>query len=121
MSSIPMILVGVLLNAAAQLMLKQGMLQVGRFEFALSNAPDVILKVAVNPYIWGGLVSYVVSVVAWMIVLSRVEVSYAYPFLSIGYIVTTAAAYLIFNEAVTPTRIAGIILICIGVVLVARS
>lgn len=121
MSYIPLILLGVLLNAAAQLMLKQGMLQVGHFEFALNNLTKVIEKVALNAFIWGGLTSYVVSVVVWMAVLSRVEVSFAYPFLSVGYVVVTIVGYFLFNEAVTPVRLAGVGLVVIGVVLVARS
>ncbi len=121
MNSIPIIIFSVLLNAAAQIFLKQGMLQVGHFEISANNIPSVVEKVALNPFIWCGLASYVVSVVAWMVVLSRVEVSFAYPFLSIGYLATTAAAYLLFNEAVTWERMGGIGFIILGVILVSRS
>jgi drug/metabolite transporter (DMT)-like permease len=54
-------------------------------------------------------------------VLSRVEVSYAYPLLSVGYIVTTFAGWLFFHESIGPTRWAGIVVICIGVWLITRS
>lgn len=74
-----------------------------------------------NWAIVAGLTCYVVSVVVWMLVLSRVDVSYAYPFLSIGYILTTVLGYMFFNEVITAERIGGIVLICLGVVLVARS
>jgi multidrug transporter EmrE-like cation transporter len=64
---------------------------------------------------------YVVSVVFWILALSRVDVSIAYPMLSIGYIVSALAGWLLFSEAVSPARVAGIVVIIVGVWLVARS
>lgn len=118
---LPLILFGVFLNAAAQLLLKQGMLQVGYFSFSFANLLPVTYQVMFNPYIFLGLSSYVVSVVVWLLVLSRVEVSFAYPLLSVGYIVSTLAAYYFFGEQVTVTRVAGILVIILGVVLITRS
>ena len=116
-----LIILGVMLNAAAQLALKQGMRQIGYFDFGLRSCGPVFFAVAVNPYILTGLSCYVVSVVVWLMVLSRVEVSYAYPLLSIGYIVTAFAGWLFFHESIGATRWAGIVVICIGVWLVTRS
>jgi multidrug transporter EmrE-like cation transporter len=118
---IPLILLGVLLNAAAQLVLKQGMRQIGFFEFKLENFCRIFSSVALNPYILLGLVFYVISVGVWLLVLSRVEVSFAYPLLSVGYIVTAFSSYLFFNESVTPTRWLGIAIICLGVYFVTKS
>ncbi|MCP4574897.1 MAG: EamA family transporter [Deltaproteobacteria bacterium] len=118
---LPLILLGVLLNATAQLCLKQGMRQVGHFAFSLSNLAPIGFKVALNPFVFAGLVCYVVSVVVWLLALSRVEVSYAYPLLSVGYIVTAFAGQLFFGEALGPMRWAGILVICLGVYLVTRS
>ena len=69
----------------------------------------------------GGLACYVVSVVLWIVALSRVEVSIAYPMLSIGYVVNAIAAYYLLGEQVTPLRFAGIGVIIVGVFIVARS
>ncbi len=118
---LPLIVFGVLLNAAAQLVLKQGMRQIGYFEFGWSNCGRILLAVAASPYILAGLMCYIVSVAVWLLVLSRVEVSFAYPLLSIGYIVTAFAGWLFFHEAIGISRWAGIIIICIGVWLIARS
>ncbi|OQY43609.1 MAG: 4-amino-4-deoxy-L-arabinose transferase [Desulfobacteraceae bacterium 4572_87] len=118
---LPLILLGVLLNATAQLCLKQGMRQVGHFAFSLSNLVPIGFKVALNPFVFAGLVCYVVSVVVWLMALSRVEVSYAYPLLSVGYVVTAFAGQLFFGEALGPMRWAGILVICLGVYLVTRS
>jgi len=121
MNYISLILLGVLLNAAAQILLKQGMLQVGQFSFALVNVIPIATKVMLNYYIVLGLFCYVVSVVVWLMVLSRVEVSFAYPMLSVGYIVSAVGAYYLFQEDLSMVRILGIFVIIAGVYLVARS
>jgi multidrug transporter EmrE-like cation transporter len=118
---IPMILFGVALNALAQLLLKQGMIRVGQFEFTGAEIMRIAPAVGFNPYIAGGLLSYVVSVVVWMLVLSRVDVSVAYPFLSVGYIVTAIGGWFFFAEHLSASRIVGIGLVCLGVVFLARS
>ena len=118
---IPLILVGVLLNALAQLTLKQGMRNIGHFNFT----PDSLLRmsstVLFNPFILAGLCCYVVSVIIWLLVLSRVEVSYAYPLLSVGYIVTAVAGWQLFNESMSLIRWSGIAVICCGVWLITRT
>lgn len=116
-----LILFGVLLNASAQLLLKAGMNHIGHFEFSLVNLLPISLKVMTNLPIIGGLSAYVLSVVVWLLVLSRVEVSYAYPMLSIGYIVNAIAAYYLFGEPVSILRMTGIMIIIAGVYLVAQS
>ena len=116
-----LIVLGVLLNASAQLALKQGMRTIGRFDFRLDGLIRIVPAVAANPYILAGLACYVVSVVVWLLVLSRVEVSYAYPLLSIGYIVTACAGWLLFNEGMDATRWVGIFVICLGVWLITRT
>ncbi|MDA8108635.1 MAG: SMR family transporter [Betaproteobacteria bacterium] len=119
--SFSLILTGVLLNAAAQLLLKAGTNAVGRFAFTLANALPVGMRFAFEPHIAGGIACYVASLVVWIMALSRVEVSVAYPMLSIGYVVNALAAWYLFGEALTPMRVAGIAIIILGVFMVARS
>ena len=119
--SFALILAGVLLNAIAQLLLKAGTNAVGQFEFSSANMVPIGMKLAFQPFILGGIVCYVVSLVVWIMALSRVEVSIAYPMLSIGYVVNAVAAWYLFGEAVTPMRLVGIGIIVIGVYIVARS
>lgn len=116
-----LILFGVMLNAMAQLLLKAGTRTVGHFEFSLANALPIGWQLATNPYIFGGLCCYVISVGVWIMALSRVEVSIAYPMLSLGYVVNALLAWQLFGEAMTTSRVAGIGVILVGVYLVARS
>ena len=74
-----------------------------------------------NIYILSGIFSYALSLILWMIVLSKVNVSLAYPFSSIGFIITTFLAYLIFKEPLTVQKILGISIICLGVVILTYS
>lgn len=110
-----------MLNAGAQLLLKAGMTQIGHFEFSLANAVPIGMRVAGNIPIITGLSMYVMSVIVWLLVLSRVPVSFAYPMLSIGYIVNAIAAYYLFGEPLTSIRMLGIFIIISGVYLVAQG
>ena len=105
---IPLILLSVLMNAAAQLLLKAGMNRIGEFAFSWSNIMPIMLKVAISPLILLGLFIYVFSVTIWLLVLSRVDASIAYPMVSLGYIVTAIAAYFILNEQLSMTQMLGI-------------
>jgi len=119
--SLAIIMTGVLLNAAAQLLLKAGTNAVGHFEFSAQNIVPIGMKLAFEPHIAGGVACYVVSVVVWILGLSRVEVSIAYPMLSIGYVLNAAAAWYLFGESLTAQKLIGITFIVVGVFLVARS
>ena len=119
--SFSLILTGVLLNAAAQLLLKAGTNVVGQFEFSMENALPVGMRLATEPHILGGMLCYVVSLVVWIMGLSRVEVSVAYPMLSIGYVINAVAAWYLFGESVSALRLAGIGFIIAGVFLGAKS
>ncbi len=116
-----LILTGVVLNAAAQLLLKAGTNAVGRFEFTGENIAPVGARLALEPHILTGLLCYAVSLVVWVMGLSRTEVSVAYPMLSLGYVLNAAAAWYFFGEYLGPARIAGIGFIVLGVLLIARS
>lgn len=116
-----LLMTGVLLNAAAQLLLKAGTNAIGRFEFSAANILPVGVKLALEPHIAGGLACYVVSVAVWIVGLSRVPVSIAYPMLSVGYIVNALAAWYLFGESLTAQKAVGIAFIIAGVFLVARS
>ncbi|MFA9216719.1 MAG: SMR family transporter [Sphingomonadaceae bacterium] len=115
------IVAGVLLNAIAQLLLKAGARNVGEIHLTLQNLISVGFKVATQLPIIGGLTCYVLSVVLWIIALSRVDVSVAYPMLSLGYVVAAVGAWYFFGEVLSWQRLASIGIILVGVALLARS
>lgn len=120
-TSLALILTGVLLNAAAQLLLKAGTNALGVLTLTREHWLATGFAVATNPHVVAGVACYVVSVGVWIGALSRVEVSVAYPMLSIGYVVNAFAAWYLFGEALTVQRWLGIGFIAIGVWLLARG
>ncbi len=125
MTYLPFILFTVFTNAAAQLMLKQGMLTLGDIS---SGGPTTLLsiitmlfKVIFHPWVFFGLATFVISMASHLYVLSKVELSFAYPFLSLAYVAVAVAAWFLFSESLNPWRVAGIGLICIGTVLIAQG
>ena len=116
-----LILIGVVLNACAQLMLKAGADRVGEVEIQLQSIVLAGKELAFSAPIIGGLTCYVLSVVVWILALSRVEVSIAYPMLSIGYVVNAFAAWVLFGETLTALRLTGVVVIILGVWMVASS
>lgn len=114
-----MILLSVLLNCAAQVLIRKGMLQTG--EMTIKNMLSNIGTLVTNIWLWIAMLCYAVSIFLWMSILSKVQVSFAYPFLSIGYIISAVIGYFFFQESLSVIRIMGIAVICIGVILISRS
>lgn len=121
MNNIILILSSVLLNVTAQIFMKKGMIQVGEVQNSIKYLIGVIPNMITNIFLWLAMLCYAISIFLWMIVLSKVDVSYAYPFLSVGYIVSLFAGYFLFSENITSIRILGVIIIAIGVLLISRS
>jgi drug/metabolite transporter (DMT)-like permease len=105
-------LISILLGAVAQYFFKTGVIAVSGKSNRIAEA--VKLGIA-NLHIWGGLFCYAFSLLLWFYVLSKMELSRAYPLVSIGYIFTLFLGYFLLNETVTPAKIAGICLIVTGV------
>jgi drug/metabolite transporter (DMT)-like permease len=121
MNYIVFILFTVATNAAAQLMLKYGMMSLGPLSFADVNPVLKILQIVFSPWIFFGLCVFVVSMASHLYVLSKVDLSFAYPFLSLAYVAVAVFAYFVFREDLNAWRIAGIGFICIGTILIAQS
>lgn len=116
-----LILTGVLLNALAQFALKASVAGQGAIGLNPAELLPGALRVAGEPWLWLGLCCYVLSVGVWVLALSRVDVSIAYPMLSIGYIVNALAAWAWLGEGMSPEKVLGIAIITLGVFVLARA
>ena len=121
MNYLPFILFTVMTNAAAQLMLKQGMLNLGELSFEGVNPVMKLLQIVFSPWVFAGLSTFVISMASHLYVLSKVELSFAYPFLSLAYVAVAILAWMLFREDLNAWRIAGIGFICVGTVLIAQG
>ena len=116
-----LVMTGVLLNAIAQLALKASVSDTGIINLDMQSLLSSAGSLASNWWLWLGLFCYAISVVVWILALSRVDVSIAYPMLSIGYIVNAVAASYLFNEPMGIGKVIGIGIIIVGVYVLARS
>jgi len=121
MKNIFMILVSVSLNATAQIFMRRGMIQVGEVSFGTGAFIKIIPELLTNGFLWLSLLCYGLSIILWMMVLSRVEVSFAYAFSSLGYVLVTVMGVFFLRENISILRIVGILVVCIGIILVARG
>jgi drug/metabolite transporter (DMT)-like permease len=112
---------GVLLNALAQLGLKAATEKTGPLAAGSAAMLRRSLEILTVPWLWAALGCYGLSVVVWLVGLSRVPVSQAYPLLSLGYVLNVGLAWWLLGETPNVMRVAGITVIVFGVVLVAKS
>jgi multidrug transporter EmrE-like cation transporter len=115
--AIPLILIGVLLNALAQICLKKGLHAAGGMQVELGS----LVRVVLQPWVLAGLACYAVSVVVWLGALSLVDVNYAYPFLALGFIANALMARAFLAEVIPPIRWVALAIIVVGVGLQAWS
>ena len=121
--SIVLILVSVVLSALAQLLMKAGM-STPAVQAALGEGGSVlssIQAVALSPLVLLGLVTFGLSAATWLLVLAKVPVSQAYPFVALGIVLTAAGGYALMGETLSLWRLVGIAAIAAGVVLVATN
>lgn len=117
--NILLIFISVFLNCFGQLLIRKGMTNLPPISFhTLYNILFLMLQ---NLWLWLAIFCYIISLIIWMIVLSRVEVSYAFPLGSFGYVIVAVAGYFFLDENVTFLRFLGISIICLGVYVVSRS
>ena len=121
LSDFSILITGVLLNAMAQLALKAATRVSGPLIAGDAGVSQRALSVLAVPSFWWAMLAYGLSVIVWTVGLSRVPVSQAYPLLSLGYVINIGLAWWLLGEVPNVQRVAGIGVIVLGVVLVARS
>ena len=115
------ILISVLTSTVGQLLLKKGMTDMGSITLSWNQLLSTLWKMVINPYVFIGLAIYLAGTVFWLAALSRVNLSYAYPFASLGYVIMLVASWLVFNERITLSRLLGTVIIGVGVLLIYRD
>ena len=116
-----LLIINVFLTVIGQILMKQGMIKVGKIDGSLVDVVPKLLQAFTNPFVLGGISIYGFTTMLWLIILSRVKLSIAYPMLSLGYLFSMFFAWLLFKESVPKARILGAIIICAGVYLVASG
>ncbi|MBU2638623.1 MAG: EamA family transporter [Nanoarchaeota archaeon] len=116
-----LLFIGILLGAAGQLLLKKGMTSQGKVNIRLKSIIKDMFNLYFRRYIiFGGLI-FILSLALWTIVLSKLDLSYAYPLVSANFVVVSLLSKLFFKEKISRFRWLSIFVILIGVVLVTMS
>jgi len=115
------IFISIFLAVVGQLLLKMGMLRVGKFSFNISTLVHQYTRILLNPFVIAGLFAFFISMLIWLYVLSRMELSFAYPFVALNYVLILLGSYFLLKETITLPKMIGVVVIIIGVYLVARG
>lgn len=117
-----LIIFSVSLSSVAQLILKKGM-SAPSVQGAISGGQtwDIFQRIALSPFVIGGLSIYFLGAVVWLWVLSKTDLSQAYPFVGLGFILTLVLSAGVLGESISTMRIAGTFVIVVGVIMVSRS
>jgi drug/metabolite transporter (DMT)-like permease len=115
------ILISVVAGATGQILLKKGMGSMGPLTLSVNQLLPLVWRLATNPFVVLGLAIYMGGTLFWLTALSRVDLSYAYPFASLSYVVMLAASWRLFGEDITALRVLGSLVIMLGVFLISRS
>jgi multidrug transporter EmrE-like cation transporter len=121
MKELILVLIPIFIGTFGQIFLKKGMIQVGGFAIRNTNMLNKFIEIFSNPWVLAGFIFYFLSSLLWLIAISRIQLSIAYPMLSMSYILILIASWFLFNEPVTLVRWGGVAVICCGVFLISRS
>ncbi|RRR77152.1 MAG: multidrug resistance protein [Candidatus Viridilinea halotolerans] len=118
-----MLIIGcsLVLSVVGQALLKYGMGQMGPLSIGLDTLLGIAWQIATSPFVIGGLFVYAIATFFWLVTLSRVDLSVAYPSLSLTQVLVLGVAWLVLREEISPLRVAGVLVICLGMLFVARS
>ena len=114
------ILLSVFIVVLGQLLIKKGLNRLGIVSFS-SNVIRTYLRIFLSPYVISGIVTYILSMFLWLYSLTKVDLSFAYPFLALSYALILVFSRIFLHERISPLRIIGVFVICLGVLVVSRS
>lgn len=115
MSQLALVLISVFMGSAGQIILKIGANKLGDFNLSIGTFFQSIWIILKSPTIMIGLVLFGLSFLAWIKVLTKSELSQAYPLVSLSYIIIGLVSPILFNEQLTIQKIMGMGAIVLGV------
>ena len=120
MSTVPFILIAVTIGIIGQLLVKLGLNRLGNLDFSVGFI-ETYLRILLSPLVILGTLTYVASAFIWVYALTKVDLSFAYPFLALSYVLILLCSWVFLGENVPLIRWVGVAIISFGVFLVARS
>ncbi len=121
MKGIYLVLASVLATTIGQLVLKKGAASAGALSFSMANLSQSLISIFTQPWVIAGFLVYGVGAVIWILALSTNELSKAYPILSLSYVIVAVASFFLLGEGMPLYRVAGVLVIIVGVVFMSKS
>ena len=115
------IILSIVMSSTAHIFLKKGMMMHTKNETKTDSIIGLVLTVITNPWVMSGIFLHISALVVWLLVLNKVEISFAYPFLALGYILVSAMAWVWLGEELRPMKLVGMGIIIIGILFLARA
>lgn len=121
LNNIIILLSSILMSSTAHIFLKKGMMTHALNAIKSDGIISLVWTVGTNPWVMGGMFLHVSALVVWLWALSKVDISFAYPFLALGYVLVSAMAWLWLGEELNQVKIIGMIVIIIGILILAKA
>jgi multidrug transporter EmrE-like cation transporter len=110
----------VLFTVCGRLVVKRAVVSAGPFPASLSGRVGFIVAVLADPWVWTALAAGFLAAVSWMVAMTQLPLSHAYPFMSLALVLVFVASAVLFHESVSTWRIVGMGLIVVGLVVIGR-
>ena len=120
-NNIGIILLSILMSSTAHIFLKKGMITHALNTVKSDGIVGLVWSVGTNPWVIGGMALHVSALVVWLWALSKVDISFAYPFLALGYVLVSAMAWMWLGEELNPTKLLGMAIIIVGILVLTRA
>lgn len=120
-SNIGIILLSILMSSTAHIFLKKGMMTHALNTGKSDGILGLFWAVGTNPWVMGGMFLHVSALAVWLWALSKVDISFAYPFLALGYVLVSAMAWSWLGEELGPMKILGMGIIIAGILVLAKA
>jgi len=120
-SNIVIILLSILMSSTAHIFLKKGMMVHAQNAETQHEIVRLVWSIGTNPWVMGGMFLHVSALVVWLWALSKVDISFAYPFIALGYVLVSAMAWIWLGEAISSMRMLGMVIIILGIFVLARA
>lgn len=115
------ILFTVVFTVYSQLIMRWQVSAAGQMPLDVIGKVYFIGELLINPWVFSGILATFLSGVSWMLAMTRFEISYAYPFVSLNYVIILAASFLLFNESLSPPKMMGTVLVIVGIVVISKG
>ncbi|MBL0702540.1 MAG: EamA family transporter [Sulfurospirillum sp.] len=120
-TNISIIILSLLMSSTAHIFLKKGMMTHAASEIKTDDFIGLVWTVGTNPWVMGGMFLHVSALVVWLWALSKVDISFAYPFLALGYVLVSTMAWFWLGEELNSTKILGMGIIIVGILVLAKA